>query len=84
MGMMSGGVRRVLVVVPGVLTCAQRDDGDRGLRTDQLVPDGLQDSQDPAHRSVPPTHQHPEVGDLPERVESGGEGKKQPKYENKY
>lgn len=52
------------------LTCSQRDDADGRLSADQFVPDGLQYSQHPAHRPVAPADQHPELGDLLERVEA--------------
>ena len=53
------------------LTCPQRQDADGRLPTRQLVSDGLQDPQNPAHRPITPTDQDAEAGHLLEQVESG-------------
>lgn len=51
-------------------TCSQRHYANGRLSTDQFVADSLQYSQYPAHRPIAPTDQHPEPGDVPERVQA--------------
>lgn len=59
-----------------IQTCSQRHDPDRRLSADHFVSDGLQYSQDPSHRPITTTDQHPEPGHGPECMEAapGGQG----------
>lgn len=51
-----------------VLTCSQRQDGNRRLWAHQLVPDLLQRTKNPAHSAITSAHQHSERGDFGERM----------------